>query len=162
MIKKIKMLVGSLLILSLFPFFAFGKGNVVSAASLSTTDQFANELKYIFSELYTKDVNGKYVVNEKELLETPYSEKELREIQMFVSTLNDDPIIIPRSRSWNNTIKRCIADGKNIGNDVLNEIGKQLNEHNWIAAAGILAGAIGASVPGMLLFIAFCGATPVY
>lgn len=124
------------------------------------TENNAKQLEYIFTTLYHDDGNGRFIENKDAIKNSGYSEKDLKDIDIFVTAINGDTPSQPTTRAWNDTIKRCIADGKHVSKQVLEEIGREIRKGNWIAAGGKLAGAVGMAIPAALAFLVFCGAVP--
>lgn len=146
--------------LGILPF--INLGSTVYASEQSSVTQTAQELEYIFTELYEKDSSGKYIERSDAITNSKYTANEINDIRLFVAKVNGDSIRV--KRAWNDTVKRCIEDGKHIGQAALNEIGKEIQKGNWIAAATKLTGAVAAGgilgIPAALAFLALCGAVP--
>ncbi|MFB1050717.1 hypothetical protein ACEWET_07095 [Paraliobacillus sp. JSM ZJ581] len=130
-----------------------------SEVSPEEVKAMASELEYIFTKIAVIDEStGKYVIDEKELNNSSFSEKEKSGIKSAVSYMNSQKGIT----TFDNAFERCWADAVGIGGDVLDEFLGYVENKDWIAAAGILALA-GISVNPVTIFVfsLTCGATPV-
>ena len=154
------------LLIGLLPVFNLGSA-VAYASEANEVEENAKVLEYIFTELYTKDESGLYVLNEDELEKSEYSSDDLKAAELIVQLVNGEGMdsSLITTMSWKDTVARCIQDAYGIGKKVLNEIMKEIEKGNYIAAAGKLTSAVGAGTilgkPAALAFILLCGAENV-
>lgn len=109
----------------------------------------ANELEYIFSKLLIKDTRtGKYVVNEEELKNAPYSEEE--KAQLRAATYEFTTF---------GTFDRCMQDLLGIGSAAWSEIKGLIDAKQYLSAAGAIAiaGGIAVNPISLAVFVLTCG-----
>lgn len=168
----------SALLVGAFPFLSAGTTVYAVEGGNPTVQEedleaMATELEYIFTSIVVEDTTtGEYLINEEELSNSSYSDEEKESFKFFAAYLND-PTIIEDSSSTEgmvttaaNPYAGCLADATGIAKGALNEVGKAIEQGNWLTAAGLLGGAAAAagipaiSIAAGLIFLATCGATP--
>lgn len=115
-------------------------------------------MKYIKENVIIKNDSGKYEVNNKELNNSTFDSEEKKIISNFVEFMNASQGIQAQA----NAFTRCLQDAFSIGKAMANELGKDIENGNWLTAAGklVAAGILVNPISAFAFFMA-CGATPV-
>ncbi|MGE6629023.1 hypothetical protein [Bacillus sp. NPDC077027] len=110
------------------------------------------EVEYIFTKIIVSDEKG-FVINEKELANSPYSDAVKDGMVAFAKNMNKD--VATKS----NTVTRCIEDAAGIAKGSLKHLQKSIDKGDWVAVAGAIS-LMGVAIHPTVVFIFMltCGA----
>lgn len=125
----------------------------VKTSSETPTDEevqaLADELEYLFTEVMVKDEKtGKYILNEEELKNAPYTDEEKAQLRAATSPFTTF-----------GTFDRCMQDALGIGSAAWKEIKGLIDAKQYLSAAGAIAiaGGIATNPIAIAIFVATCG-----
>lgn len=115
-------------------------------------------MKKIREDIILEGNSGDYEINKEALNNSSFNAEEKKAISNFVGFMNESKGVQLQA----NAFTRCIQDALDIGKSMANEVAREIEKGNWLAAGGLLvtAGLFAHPVAAFTFFM-LCGATPV-